>query len=201
MDSMGNATGGVHSLSAGTLKGSARGALICVCFGSGWMYWAVVSSGTQSPLWFSFVTLPAIFLTLWAILRIRAFRHLSPSSAELAHSMRFRKWFWIDFGFEWGLCAIAAFLLARVGRSDLMPQAFGVIIGLHFLPLAKIFTARLFYWTSGIMVVAATGSLIIPRSDLRTVSGCMSTGLTLWASGIVILCRISSTGQRGLTIS
>jgi hypothetical protein len=101
MDSMGNATGGLHGLSAGTLKGSARGALICVCFGSGWMYWAVVCTGTQAPLWFSLVTLPAISLTLWAILRIRAFRHLSLSSAELAHSIRFRKLFWIDFGFEW----------------------------------------------------------------------------------------------------
>jgi hypothetical protein len=201
MDSAVNTIAGFHGISVGKLKGSARGALICVCFGSGWMYWAVVSSGTQSPLWFSFVTLPAIFLTLWAILRIRAFRHLSPSSAELAHSMRFRKLFWIDFGFEWGLCAIAAFLLAQIGRSDLMPQAFGVIIGLHFLPLAKIFTARLFYWTSGIMVVAAIGSLIIPRSDVRTIAGCMSIGLTLWATGLVILCRISSAGQSGLTVS
>jgi hypothetical protein len=147
------------------------------------------------------VTLPAIFLTLWPILRIRAFRNLSLSSAELAHSMRFRKLFWIDFGFEWGLCALAGFLLARVGRSDLMPQAFGVIIGLHFLPLAKIFTARLFYWTSGIMVVAAIGSLVISRSDVRMVAGSMPGGLTLWATGFVILRRISLRGQRGLTIS
>jgi hypothetical protein len=82
-----------------------------------------------------------------------------------------------------------------------MPQAFGVIIGMHFVPLAKIFTARLVYWTSGIMVVAAIGSLVIPRSDVRMVAGSMSVGLTLWATGVVILCRISSTGQCGLTIS
>ena len=84
-----------------------------------------------------------------------------------------------------------AFLLAHVGRSDLMPQAFGVIIGLHFLPLAKIFTARCYYWTGGIMVTAVVGSLIIPRSNVRNIVGCAAIGLTLWLTGLVILRRIT----------
>jgi hypothetical protein len=151
LDSTANDIAGLHGIGPGKLKGSARGALICVSFGSGWMYWAVVLSGSQSPVWFSMVTLPAVALMLWAVLRVRAFRRLASSPAERAHWKRFRKFFWIDFGAEWGLAGIAAFFLAHVRRSDLIPQAVGAIVGLHFLPLAKssmrgAFTGQLVPW-------------------------------------------------------
>jgi hypothetical protein len=67
---------------------------------------------------------------------------------------------------------------------------------LHFLPLAKIFTARRYYWTGGIMVIAAVGSLFIPRSDVRNIAGCAAIGLTLWLTGLVILRRITWQSKR-----
>jgi hypothetical protein len=187
-----SAISSARNISAGQLKGSARGAVICALFGSAWMYWAVVFCGSPTPMWFSMATLPAVVLTAWAILRVRAVRHLTFSSAELAHWMRFRKFFWLDTGIEWGLCGVAVFALARLGRSDLIPQALGVIIGLHFPPLARIFRAPLYYWTGGIMVVAALGSLLIHRGYLRNTVGCAAVGLTLWVTGVVILSRTSS---------
>jgi hypothetical protein len=196
LDSGPNDIRGFHAIGSGQLKGGARAALICASFGSGWMYWAVVFSGSQSPVPFSIVTVPAVVLTIWAILRVRGFRHLASSPAELAHWARFRKFFWIDFGIEWGLGGIAAFLLAFVGRSDLIPQALGVIIGLHFLPLAKIFAAHLYYWTGAIMVIAAIGSFIIPRSDVRGIAGCTAIGLILWLTALVILHRITWQSNR-----
>jgi hypothetical protein len=105
--------------------------------------------------------------------------------------MRFRKFFWIDFAIEWGLGGVTVFVLGHLGRSDLIPQALGVIIGLHFLPLAKIFAAPLYYWTGAIMVIAAIGSFIIPRRDIRSVAGCTAIGLILWLTGLVILRRIN----------
>lgn len=95
--------------------------------------------------------------------------------------MHFRKLFWIDFGIEWGLGGIVAFVLAFIGRPDLIPQTLGVIIGLHFLPLAKI---------------AAIGSFIIPRSDVRSIAGCTAIGLILWLTGLVILRRITWQSKR-----
>jgi len=195
LGSVANHAGGFHAIGSGQLKGGARAALICASFGSGWMYWAVVFSGSQSPVWFSIVTVPAVALTLWAILRVRAFRRLASSPAELAHWARFRKFFWIDFGVEWGLGSVTAFVLAFVGRSDLIPQALGVIIGLHFLPLAKIFAAQLYYWTGALMAIAAIGSFIIPRSDVRSIAGCTAIGLILWVTALVILRRITWQGD------
>lgn len=131
-----------------------------------------------------------------SILRVRAFRYLASSPAELAHWVRCRKFFWIDFGVEWGLGAVTFFVLAHVERFDLVPQALGVIIGLRFLPLAKIFRAQLYYWTGAMMVSAALGSFIIPRSELRSIAGCVVVGLILWLTGLVILWRITWQSDR-----
>jgi hypothetical protein len=120
-----------------------------------------VFSGNPRPLWFSIVTVPALALITWAILRARAVRHLPSSAAELEHWRAFRKFFWVDAGIAWGLAGAAVFARARFGRFDLIPQALGVIIGLHFLPLVKIFRAPRYYWTGGIMVIAALCSLLI----------------------------------------
>jgi hypothetical protein len=124
---------------AGQLKASARGGLICALFGSAWMYWAVIFSGHPTPIWFFAVSLPAITLTIWAILRILAFRQLISSAADLRHWRSFRKFLWIDSIIEWVLVGAGTFLLSRIGRYDLIPQLFGLIIGLHFLPIAKVF--------------------------------------------------------------
>jgi hypothetical protein len=187
-----SAIASVRNISGGQLKGSARGALICSFFGSAWMYWAVVFSGNPTPVWFSIVTVPAVALIAWAFLRVRTVRHLPSSAAELEHSRAFRKFFWVDVGIEWGLSGVAVFALPRFGRGDLIPQALGVIIGLHFIPLVKIFRAPPYYWTGGIMVVAALGSLLMHRGHLRNILACAAVGLTLWVTSVAVLCRTSA---------
>jgi hypothetical protein len=198
-NAMGQATSAISSvrnIGGGQLKGSARGALICAFFGSAWMYWAVVFNPT--PVWFSIVTVPAVALIAWAFLRVRTVRHLPSSAAELEHSRAFRKFFWVDVGIEWGLSGVAVFAFARFGRGDLIPQALGVIIGLHFLALVKIFRAPPYYWTGGIMVVAALGSLLMDPGHMRNIFACVAVGLTLWVTSVAVLCRTSAAvrGQR-----
>jgi len=183
------------------LKGSVRGALICAFFGSAWMYWAVAFSGYPSPLRFSIVTVTAIALVAWVILRVRAMRHRLSSAIELEHRIDLRTFFWVDFGIESVLAGVGAFALARLGRFDLIPQALGVIIGLHFIPLGKIFHAPHYYWTGGIMLGAALGSLFIHHGYIRNVVECGAIGLTLWGTAIAILFWKSSavSDQTGRT--
>lgn len=174
------------------LKFNARGALIRALFGSTFMYWAVVFSGSRTPLRFSIVTVPAVGLIAWAILHVRATRNLPSSTAELDHWRAVRTFYWLDVAMEWGLIGVAAFVLARFDRFDLMPQAIGVIVGLHYLPLGAILRAQQYYWTGAIMLAAALGSLLISPGCIRNIVGCAAPGLTLWVTCFVILCWISS---------
>jgi hypothetical protein len=187
-----NATSTVRTISAFQLKVSARGALIRAFFGSTLMYWAVVLSGEPTRLRFSIVTAPAVGLIAWAIVRVRATRNLPTSIAELDHWRAIRKFYWLDVGLEWGLIGVAVFALAQVDRFDLTPQALGVIVGLHYIPLGTIFRAQQYYWTGGVMVAAATSSLLINRGHVRDIVGCAAVGLTLWVTCVAILCWTSS---------
>jgi hypothetical protein len=189
-----SAMSNVRTISAFQLKVRARGALVRSFFGSTLMYWAVVFSGNPTPLRFSIVTAPAVGLIAWAVLRVRATRNLTSSVAELDHWRTVRKFYWFDVGLEWALLGGAASVLAQASRFDLMPQALGVIVGLHYLPLGKIFRSKQFYWTGGIMVAAALSSLLIPRGNVRSIVGCVAGGLTLWLTCAAILWTSSTVG-------
>jgi hypothetical protein len=186
-----------HNDGAFQLKVSARGALIRSFFGSTLMYWAVVLSGNPTPLKFSVVAVPTVGLIAWAIIRVRATRKLASSADELARWRKVRRFYWLDVGLEWGLIGATVLVLARLARFDLIPQAFGVIVGLHYLPLGKIFRAQQYYWTGVVMVAAALGSLLIQRGQIRNVVGCVAVGLTLWVSCFAILCWSSNQDKSG----
>jgi hypothetical protein len=186
-----------HNDGAFQLKVSARGALIRSFFGSTLMYWAVVLSGNPTPLKFSVVAVPTVGLIAWAIIRVRATRKLASSADELAQWRKVRRFYWLDVGLEWGLIGATVLVLARLARFDLIPQAFGVIVGLHYLPLGKIFRAQQYYWTGVVMVAAALGSLLIQRGQIRNVVGCVAVGLTLWVSCFAILCWSSNQDKSG----
>jgi hypothetical protein len=186
-----------HNDGAFQLKVSARGALIRSFFGSTLMYWAVVLSGNPTPLKFSVAAVPTVGLIAWAIIRVRATRKLASSADELAQWRKVRRFYWLDVGLEWGLIGATVLVLARLARFDLIPQAFGVIVGLHYLPLGKIFRAQQYYWTGVVMVAAALGSLLIQRGQIRNVVGCVAVGLTLWVSCFAILCWSSNQDKSG----
>lgn len=160
------------------------------------MYWAVAFSGQATPIWSSAVSFPAITLTTWAILRILAFRHLISSAADLRHWRSFCKFLWIDSVIEWPLVGTGTFLLSHIGRYDLIPQLFGLIIGLHFLPIAKFFQLPRYYWVGAIMIAGELSCLLLARGNLRNIVGCLCIGLTLWINGLIILSRISTLTNR-----
>jgi hypothetical protein len=193
----------VRNISAFELKVSARGALIRSTFGCGFLYWAIVFSGHRTPLWYSILTVSSVGLIAWAILRVRATRKLPTSAADMDHWRAVRKFYWLDAGLEWALCGVAALVLAERGRFDLVPQTFGVIIGLHYLALGRILRMQQFYWTGGVMVVAALGSLLIHRGHLRNAAGLAAVGLTLWVTCAAVLWWTSSAvgGQTKTTMS
>jgi hypothetical protein len=64
------------------------------------MYWAVVFSGSPTPVRFSIVTVPAVGLIAWAILQVRATRNLPSSAAELDHWRTARTLYRLDVVLE-----------------------------------------------------------------------------------------------------
>ena len=93
----------------------------------------------------------------------------------------------IIFGAEGGLIALCAALLARVGLSTWIPIAVAVIVGLHFIPLARVFEVPLYYWTGALSVLGMLGCSLVRDSATRQLSAGLVMAAVLWLTAVVIL--------------
>ena len=181
------------------LKLSARSTLIGAFFGTAALYWAAFSfSGGMRILWLSAITLLAVALLRRAAICVRRTRHLVSAPDDAARWKTLRKFYWLDVFLEWGLLAFATSFLAMHGHFDLIPAAGGVIIGLHYFPLAIIFRASRFYWIASVLVAGSLASLLLPPGHSRYLVGSCLVGLTLWTAALILLIRISPALQKPL---
>jgi hypothetical protein len=111
----------------------------------------------------------------------------SHDPAAAAKGRRAAVIFGIIFGLEGGLIALSSALLAGSGLGDWIPVAVGLIVGLHFLPLAYVFEVPLYYWTGGLTVVGILGCLFIHAVGPRLLCvGLLMAGV-LWLTLLVLL--------------
>lgn len=140
-----------------------------------------------TPVWFTVISILTGTLVIWPVIRLRAYSHLTLSAADRAFWASIAKPYWINFAIEWVLCSVATYWLSRYQHYDLIPHFLGVIIGLHFLPLGKIFKVPLYYATGVVMVVGVLATLAIPAGYARNIAACGINGLALWATAAVLL--------------
>jgi hypothetical protein len=181
-------------LGAAKSKGRAIGALIGGVFGTAWMFEALFFGAIATPVSLTVVAAIAIALVVWPATRLISLRHAAYSTAHGRRWKAVSTPYWTLVVIEWLACGVAANWLNRIGRGGLTPQLIGVIVGLHFLPLAKIFKAPIYYWTGAAMVLGSLASLAIPAGHVRNMAVFGVNGLSLWATTVVNLChdRLSS---------
>lgn len=177
------------SLNVARLKGRTRGALICGFFGTIWMLEALYFGHIAMPATLAAVALFALTLVSWPIARLESLRRLPGVSADRERWASVATLYWVNLAVEWFLCFVASNWLVHIRREDLIPQALGAIIGLHFLPLAKIFRMPLYYATGLVMTFGVLATLSLSAGSTRNLVACSVDGLTLWITGIIILCQ------------
>ena len=173
--------------SVARLKGRARGAMVGTVFGSAWMLWAAVFVPTARTTALLSVTVIAILLVGWAASRLRIVRRYKDSAADRERWASVEPLFWTDTAAEWVLGAGAVIALAHFGRYSLIPQFLGVIIGLHFLPLARLLRAPRYYVMGTAMILSVLASLLIPEGSIRNVVACAGIGLPMWITAVAVL--------------
>jgi hypothetical protein len=80
-------------------------------------------------------------------------------------------------------------MLGHFHRPDLFGQWIGAIVGIHFIPLGKLFKLPLYYWTGAAISLAAFGSLLISSSALSSAMCAGGTGMALWITAAVTLSK------------
>jgi hypothetical protein len=169
------------------MKGSAKGALICAFFGSAWMFWAAVFAPGARSASLALVTTVTIAIVAWAISRVRATRHYQDSAADRERWASIALRYWINTAAEWLLAAGSVIALAHFRRYSLIPQFLAVIIGLHFVVLARLLRVSAYSKMSATMILAAPATLLIPDGNSRSAIACAGIGLPMWITAAVML--------------
>jgi hypothetical protein len=95
------------------------------------------------------------------------------------------KIFGLVFAAEGVLIFLAINVLNNLHLGDYAISAIAAIVGLHFLPLARLFRRPMYYVVGTIMTVAALASIAIPVSiRISTLSATMS--VILWITCVLI---------------
>lgn len=172
------------------MRGRAVGALVCAGFGAyALSSWAQAAIPGEKILWFGAIAAAAVVLVIWAIANLVALRHAPRVVLDRRLVRFFRIWFALIVAIEGTAIGIGAPILGHFHRPDLFGQWIGAVVGIHFLPLGKLFKLPLYYATGAVIALAALGSLLISSSPLRAAISAGGAGITLWLTAIIILSK------------
>jgi hypothetical protein len=175
------------------ITGAAFGVMMMTLFGTAWLAWGLQSVGADSPWLIAALVLPAIGLLVPGFGMFQLGRWAAKQAAPLTASQKLAqrqmgRTFGIVFGAEGLLIFLAVNVLTHLHLEPYIMTAVAAIVGLHFLPLARLFRVPLYYWVGGVMVADALLSLALP-SPTREIAVGLSMGAILWLTCVMVLRR------------
>ena len=94
----------------------------------------------------------------------------------------------------------AVSVLVNLGRRDLIAPAVAIIVGVHFLPLARSFPAPIYYLTGALLVAVGMAGTLVHDLPARMLTVGIGAAAVLWLSCSIMLLRqvseIKSAGER-----
>lgn len=153
-------------------------------FGAAWLtLWNYRAAPHRWQL-YGLIAAAALVLFLFARNRYRHYDALAVGHTDTPERRHAGRWFHIiNFG-QWVLILIVGNVLVNLGRAAWVLPAVVAIVGLHFLPLARLFAYRSHYLTGIALLLVA---LIVPQfapAGPADPSVCLGAGLILWASAL-----------------
>jgi hypothetical protein len=87
-----------------------------------------------------------------------------------------------------GIAILAAYaLVPQMQAVDFAFPVVAMIVGLHFIPLARVFAGRLYYVTAALLIVLGTTGFGIPNPDLRILYVSIGIACVYWLTCLVAL--------------
>jgi hypothetical protein len=170
---------------------SGIGAIIMAAFATVWWVVGVRGSGYAAPLTYG---IPLVVAGLIVVAALRG-RDRSERVPPEERARRGRL-----VGIASGVEGLAIFLavnvLANVGRSDYAAPVIAIIVGLHFVPLARWLPASLYYSTAALLILLGVCGFAIQSSDRRLLVVSVGAACVLWLTCIIVLSRARIMRER-----
>jgi signal transduction histidine kinase len=173
-----------HNTTYAHRTGSAVGQMFFAGFGTLWMTgWCLQTHGVDWPM-LGLIVLAGGTLFLWAMCDFRAFRpHVDMNAEPEARKARQRVFRWVNL-MQWLAVFAVSFILSALGHPEWSTPAVVLIVGLHLIPLARIFHAPRHYVTGIALIVVALAYPWMNGGGPNYPSGEFATGAILWISAL-----------------
>ena len=176
--------------------GRSIGAMFFAVFGGLWLgLWA---SDQYPRSVFAILIVVSLTAALF-IAAIRVYRRNSSAFTALAQTPETRRrsrYFNLVNGAQWIIIFVVAFVLGQTGLGDWILPSIIFIVGLHFLPLARLFGYGPHYVTGAALILLAITYPFVAHDGPASAFGALATGLILWLSAIVAISPIAQRPQR-----
>ncbi len=165
------------------VRGRASAAMILTGFGGLWLGLSLYSLGLLHASALLVLAAGAVLLVLRAVQLFRAAKRLPKAAGDPAMRRRFNQ---VNAA-QWILISIVAFLFHSFGLDNYITNLITAVVGLHMLPLARIFRYWPHYVIGWVLIVWAVASLsLVPAVSLQAVDA-LGTGVILWLSAAAML--------------
>jgi CBS domain containing-hemolysin-like protein len=176
-----NNLGSIPSAAA-TRARRAMGGLFFSFFGGVWLGVAWFLRFRRIPMVLVLVLAGTLAMMLFAYVRYRQYRWALAAEATSPARRRAGRWFILINAGQWILILVVGNVLANLGLGAWVVPAAMLIVGLHFLPLARIFSNSAHFVTGTALVVVAIGYPALAPAGPKDAVACLAAGLILWAS-------------------
>jgi len=169
----------------------AKSALIGSFVGPVWLLWGASFLGARASIWLVVVGVLACTILAWNIASFRYVRRRQPPVTDINRPR--------SFGWPYRIVVIVEVLLAGGGvslasahhRPDLIPIVVAIVVGLHFLPLAKIFKIPSVYFLGIVVTAIPLISLAIRDHAIRDFVACSAIGIFMLGASTALLQRLA----------
>jgi hypothetical protein len=174
---------------AAALRGRATGVLFFGCFGALWIALALLGAHRMGSPELTLVALGWIALVSPACWLLRRTGPAAVAKSKDASDLQRERVFRTVNIAQWVAIGIAVPLLSLLHLDLYIPPVIAVIVGLHLLPLARLFHYPLHFLTGAALIAWAIGiALGADAADVAFLTA-LGVGLILWLSAWVTLAR------------
>ena len=150
----------------------------------GWLGWGLGTARAFTPtiiILFDVFGISLLGYSIYVIRKGRSLRGNHPAPSNTL-TQRMKKQFIVVVVLEFTTIAILGTVAYAFHRPDLAPVLAATVVGLHFLPLGKIFRqARYYFWGIAITLWCGVCAILFRSNSLVAWSN-IGTGVLLWAN-------------------
>jgi hypothetical protein len=173
--------------------GRAIGAMFFAGFGGLWLaLWAHSEYPESVGALLAIATVAVALLAVaYRVYKANSLSH--KALAQTPESLRKARIFNLVNAGQWTVIVIVALVLSQIGHARWILPAIVLIIGLHFLPLARLFAYPPHYLTgAALMLLACVYPFFAPEGP-ESAFGALGTGLILWLSAVRAISPFSTS--------